>query len=365
MKVVHVITRLGRDCGGPVRSVQGLVAALGEAGVETWLLSMTTEARPWLPGVTHFRCANAKGYGGYVSAMRKMIDDVRPDLVHLHNIWNPDIHAAAAVCRRCRIPYISSPRGSLEPWSLLQKRLKKRIAMWLYQRFDLNHAVALHATSVEECEQFRNLGLKNPVMIVPNGVNLPDVMPVVGKQTNERPRLLFLSRIHRKKGLVEFVKAWEMVRPKSWQFEIVGFDEDGSLDEALSIARQGGFEEDIIVTGPLEDDAKWQAYAQADAFVLPTHSENFGIVVAEALYSGLPVLTTTGTPWRELQERHCGWWVNCDISSLAEALRDLTSLPSKELREMGSRGRLLVEEKYSWPAIAKRMRTEYESLLCR
>ena len=362
MKALHVITSLGRECGGPVRSVQGLAAALGEVGVETWLLSMTTESKPWLEGKYRYRCANANGYFGYVSAMRKMLEEVSPDIVHLHNIWNPDIHAAAVVCRSCDVPYISAPRGSLEPWCLRQKWLKKKVAMLIYQRYDLAHAAALHATCLEESEHLKQLGFKNHIIVSPNGVNLPTGLPERQRDVQKGRRLLFLSRIHRKKGLVEFTRAWGMVRPKGWKFEIAGFDEDGSLTQVLSVARQGGFEDDIIATGPLDDDAKWNAYARADAFVLPTYSENFGIVVAEALFAGLPVITTTGAPWGELKEHRCGWWVNCDTDSLAVALQELVETPQNDLAEMGQRGHELVLARYSWPAIARQMAEEYKRI---
>ena len=178
-------------------------------------------------------------------------------------------------------------------------------------------------------------------------------------------RLLFMSRIHKKKGLVEFMSAWGKVRPRGWKFEIVGFDEDGSLKHAMEVASKGGFLKDIIYTGPLGDEEKWRAYRRADAFVLPTYSENFGIVVAEALYAGIPVITTTGTPWYELVDKNCGWWVDGDPVTLAGTLEELTRLDDSSRMSMGERGRQLIEDKYMWPSIAKKMINEYESLLHR
>lgn len=363
MKVVHVITRLGRDCGGPVRSVQGLVAALESVGVETWLLSMKTDAKPWLEGVRHYRLANAKRYGEYKRAMAQLIEEVKPDLVHLHNVWNPDIHAAAVVCRKKGVPYISAPRGSLEPWSLEQKKFKKKLAMWLYQRKDLKQAIALHSTAEEESAQFRKLGFSNTIVTIPNGVNVPSALPDWKQHQDGFRRFVFVSRIHKKKGLEELVEAWRLVRPVGWKLEIVGFDEDGSLARALKLSEEGGFRNDVIYTGPLEDNEKWNAYRRGDVFVLPTHSENFGIVVAEALYAGLPVITTKGCPWKELESRKCGWWVDRDVEALANALRAAVALTDDERMAMGGRGRELVEEKYCWSSIGKQMVSAYESLL--
>ena len=362
MKVIHVISQIGHNLGGPSRSVQGLVAALESIGVEAWLMTMKPGEDPWLPGVAHFKGANATSYSGYVAAIREMIEKVSPDIVHLHNIWNPDLHAVAKYCRERAIPYVFSPRGALEPWSLRQKRLKKLLALWLYQRKDLAKSVALHATADLEKQHFIELGFANPIIVLPNGINVPVALPERETNKDGSRRLLFLSRIHKKKGLVELAKAWGLIRPIGWKLEIVGEEDDDSLEKALAIAQQGGFTEDFIVTGPLDDDMKWQAYARADAFVLPTYSENFGIVVAEALYSGLPVITTQGTPWSELVSHRCGWWIDNGVENLADALRELMALSDDERNAMGARGWQLVEEKYTWPSIARKMAEEYERI---
>ena len=164
MKILHVITSISKNSGGPARSVQGLVARLNASGVDTWLLTLRHGDEPWIDGVRHF--VNGR-------PIENVLLKVKPDIVHLHGLWCLELHRCAMICRRWSIPYVIAPRGMLEPWSLQQKWLKKRIARWLYQDRDLKCAAALHATAESEAEQFRRLGFKNSIIVSPNGVNVP------------------------------------------------------------------------------------------------------------------------------------------------------------------------------------------------
>lgn len=389
MKILHVMPGLSRESGGPSRSVQGLVAGLNAAGVKTWLMTLNKGDEPWINGVTHF--INGESF-------EAVVERIRPDIVHLHCIWSPALHRCAAICRRRRIPYVIAPRGMLEPWSLEQKWLKKKIARLLYQDHDLKCAAALHATAASEAEQFRRLGFKNLVIVSPNGVNVPKEWGTGngGRGTDEGiRRVLFVSRMHPKKGVIELVEAWgrlvdsrrnrrlsvardssepsraqasaESLVVSGWECELVytvsGETEREYEAKVKAKVKELGLEDQFIFTGALNDEKKWQAYARADIFVLPTYSENFGIVVAEALWAGVPVITTKGTPWQELNERGCGWWVDVSVESLTVALKEAMSLDDVQRREMGARGRALVEEKYTWNAVVKAMVKGYEAIL--
>ena len=296
MKVLHVIPGLSRDSGGPSRSVQGLVAGLNAVGIETWLMALVKGEEPWVDGVTHF--INGEPF-------EEVVERIGPDIVHLHCIWSPALHRCAVICRRKGIPYVIAPRGMLEPWSLRQKWLKKRIARWVYQDRDLKCAAALHATAESEAEQFRRLGFKNPVIVSPNGVNVPKNFEPRNTR-NTRKRVLFVSRMHPKKGVMELVEAWKLVvsgqgeESSGWVCELV-YTVSGELEREYELkvkerVKELGLEDRVVFTGALNDDEKWGAYARADVFALPTYSENFGIVVAEALWAGVPLITTKGTP---------------------------------------------------------------------
>jgi glycosyltransferase involved in cell wall biosynthesis len=259
----------------------------------------------------------------------------------------------------------------LEPWSLQQKRLKKRMARWLYQDDDLKNAAALHATAESEAGQFRRLGFANKVIVSPNGVNLPENFNSAG-HAGEDKRILFVGRMHPKKGVLELVEALSRCFNGSkglddWKAELVytvnGEEEHEYESTIKRRVEELGLADRFIYTGALGDDEKWAAYTRADLFALPTYSENFGIVVAEALWAGVPVVTTKGTPWSELADRKCGWWIDAGVGPLTEALSGAMALTDAERREMGLRGRSLIEEKYTWEAVVKRLVAGYESIV--
>ena len=366
MRVLHVISSLSRDGGGPSRSAQGLVAGLNRASVETWLMTLRHGDEPWVDGVEHF--VNGERFEDV--ALR-----VKPQIVHLHGLWSLALHRCAVICRRWNIPYVVAPRGMLEPWSLQQKWLKKRMARWLYQDRDLKCAAALHATAESEGEQFRKLGFRTSVIISPNGVNIPDKSLAISRQSlegREKRRVLFVSRMHPKKGVMELVEAWHRLTTHNsqltnWLCELV-YTVSGEFEREYEVkvkarVKELGLEDQFIFTGALDDDEKWKAYACADLFVLPTYSENFGIVVAEALWAGVPVITTKGTPWQELETYKCGWWIDTGSDALSIALKVATSIDDAERQAMGKRGKKLIEDKYSWDAVVKNMVKGYMELV--
>lgn len=371
MKVLHVISGISKKSGGPSRSSQGLVAALCVAGVDAWIHSFDG-AVPWVKGVRGFR----QGESLDVAALKGF------DIVHIHGVWDPRLHHVAKMCQVAKVPYVIAPRGMLEPWSLKQKWLKKRIVRFLYQDRDLKKAAALHATAESEAEQFWKLGFKNYCIVSPNGVNLPERELERRVGVGER-RALFVSRMHQKKGVLELVESWARVKPESWCCELVytvNSDEELAYEQkvkdrilALGMSyqdKEGNIHSptptqnsNFTFTGPLDDEKKWEAYARADLFVLPTYSENFGIVVAEALWAGVPVITTKGTPWKVLEESNCGWWIDIGVEPLVVALQEAMSHSDEERAAMGARGRKLVEEKYTWKAVVNAMVKGYKEIL--
>lgn len=206
----------------------------------------------------------------------------------------------------------------------------------------------LVATSRQELESVRRLRIGTPVAVIPNGVDMPTAL--THSQARER-KFLFLSRIHPIKGLPDLIEAWAKVRRPGWRVVIAGPDEAGHLDEIRDQIDTLGLGRDFEFTGLVTGARKEALFAEADVFVLPTYSENFGIAVAEALARGVPVVTTTGAPWEDIETWRCGWWVQPGVDGVARALVAAMNTPREELSEMGKRGTQLVKEKYSWNQI--------------
>jgi len=322
-----------------------------------------------LPAVCRTRQWRARANGFY-----RIIQGLKPTpettVLHDAGLWLPNNHACAAAARHLRLPFVVSPRGMLAPWSLGYHQFKKRLAWLLYQRRDLGTARLLHATSAAEARQFRALGLRQRIAVVPNGVSLPDANrsgrddPRSSRQGRAGDRIvLFLSRLHPKKGLLDLVDAWATIRPPGWRVVIGGGDAAEHRAEVENAVQTRGLKEYFQFLGQVAEEDKWILYRESDLFVLPSRAENFGQVVAEALGTGLPVITTKETPWSEIIEHRCGWWVAPGPVPLATALREATALSDSERRRLGENGRRLIASKYTWPRAAQQMKSAYERLL--
>jgi glycosyltransferase involved in cell wall biosynthesis len=373
MQAFITIAGIEPDAGGPSRSVPSLARHLVEHGVSVRLKSVGNEAVPAADGGY---CLELYRHSGSQLSKLKAIGRLSRDLdaelraaagsclVHDQGLWLASNHAVVQVARKSGTPLIITPRGMLEPWSLNHKAFKKKIAWQLYQKKDLHQARLFHATSLQEARNIRELGFRQPVAVIPNGVDLPPLRERKAPE-NGMKTILFLSRVHAKKGLLNLVAAWKQIAEPGWRVVIAGPDEANHKCEVEAAIRQAGLQDFFQFIGPVSDAAKWDLYFQADLFVLPSFSENFGIVIVEALACGVPVLTTTGTPWQELATHDCGWWIDVGVAPLAEALREAIRLSDDERGAMGRRGRNLVRNAYSWDKVGREMAAVYSWVLGR
>jgi glycosyltransferase involved in cell wall biosynthesis len=367
LRVIHTVNSLRAEHGGPSRSITALGRAISARGVDTRIITHDdgpglTQATSDSVRIEHLPQETVRELTSRRSAVGRRLAELARSgtILHDHGLWLPVNRAVASAAAMHAIPRVVSIRGMLSSRALSESRSKKRFAWSVYQRGDLVSANVLHATSVEEASQIRNLNFRNPIARLPNGVELPMLQAPIAPSPKH---VLFLGRVHSIKGIASLIEAWQMLSPKGWRLTIAGPEEDERLGQVIRDA--AAREASIELLGPVGDDDKWDLYHSADLFVLPTLSENFGIVIAEALAAGVPVITTTAAPWHELETHRCGWWINTGTAPLIEALRHAMSLSEDERRAMGARGRALVETNYSWDQIAGRMIAVYEWLLGR
>jgi glycosyltransferase involved in cell wall biosynthesis len=325
-----------------------------------------------LPVVQPFggRLGHAFSYPpGFVGTLSRIVSSF--DVVHFHGMWLYPTLIGARVVRHYKVPYVISPYGLLIPAALRRKAWKKRIALALTERRNLDAAAAILTNSSLEREAISGLRISAPIRMVPLALSFEAERALTSPRDRaptgrNRRTVLTVGRFHPLKGIVELVDAFGRVagRYKTWDLRIVGPDgEPGYRETVLRRVREAHLEQRVEVCGELRGEQLWDAYRAANLFVLPSHTENFGFVVVEALAAGLPVIATHGAPWSELGVVGCGWSIDISVDSLAEALATALALPHEELYAMGMRGVELVQQRYSTLGLARQMDSLYSSLL--
>jgi len=366
MDILHLVSSIDLSTGGPSKSVSDLALNQSQIGHKVAIFTKATPS-PYLKKSPNPNLKlNFIENKSFKQALNEYLKNNQVGLLHGHGIWQMPVHHMSHLARMKNIPYIITPRGMLEPWALNAGKWKKKLALILYQRQDLAKATCIHATAQMEAENIRNLGFKNPIAVIPNGINISEfpLKPQVAKK--EKLTILFLSRIHPNKGIELLVEAWQQLDKtlrQNWRVEIAGNGEERYITSLQNLIDVKGLINEIKIIDPQFGEAKLAAYHRADLFVLPTYSENFGIVVAEALACGVPVITTKGTPWEELNTCNAGWWTNIGVQPLVEVLQEALQLPEEQRIQMGLNGRKLVEEKYSIEAVAQQMIQLYKWIL--
>ncbi|NCD41764.1 MAG: glycosyltransferase [Bacteroidia bacterium] len=349
MNIVHVVPFIGEEASGPAYTVPELCFALLNHQCSVTL--MTLEGSNDLTGknLEHFLCKRSGYFSrlGVSSEMKMLLLDVgnTTNVYHNHSLWMmPNVYTCVSA-RKSNKPLVVSPRGTLSLWAFQSGSVVKKIFWPMIQRPALSWTSCFHATAMPELEDIRHHGFKQPVAVIPNGIHIPEVIP---RKFHSIRTLLFLGRIHPKKGLDMLLPAWKTVQCKfpNWQLRIVGVDSQGYLDKMKEFADDLSLER-VDFAGPLYGGDKWQAYRDASLFILPTYSENFGMSVAESLASGTPAIVTNGAPWQGLLENNCGWWTEIGVDPLIAALEEALDLSDQRLSEMGERGREWMRRDFS------------------
>lgn len=372
--ILHTVNSLSLDHGGPSRSIPGLCAELDRLGYCVQILTddITGDRLPISGTVLTVDVGQSvmSAMAGFVPllnsridrAILKLIHDSSRTVIHNHGLWLPINYSAGKISRRTTTPCVITPRGMLSSWALKQRTVQKKLAWLVFQRRVLAQANVIHVTSEEELREVRELGLKQPVALIPNGVEIPSEKRSF-EIDDSNYTALFISRLHEKKGLENLIHAWNIVKPSGWKLLIVGPAEAEYRKRLKLLVKETFPTPEIIISGAVSDREKWQLYREANLFVLPSYSENFGLVVGEAMAVGLPVITTTATPWKVISDEKCGWWIDMGVESLVSALGEATTISEAERVEMGKRGCNYAVRHLSWGKAAEEMSRVYQWIL--
>jgi glycosyltransferase involved in cell wall biosynthesis len=368
MFVAHVIASLDPRHGGPSRSVRALAEAQVAAGhdveliaggesatrLETGRLTVTT-----LPLAWPTRLGAIRGLVPHLAARK-------PEIVHEHGVWLRNLAQAHRGAVAVGAPLVISPRGMLSSWALRHHAWRKGLARRLLHPGALEAAAGWHATSEDEARDLARSGFLQPVCVAPNGVEVPSTESLAAARARwvelcpaleHRRTAVFYSRLHAKKRVLELIDLWLAVAPEDWLLLIVGIPEQYTVNQLQDYAYRAGGGGRVEVF----DGAGLPApYAAASLCLLPSHSENFGLVVAEALASGIPALVTDSTPWKLLAAARAGWcvpWADFG-ATLAEAVRE--SEPSLAAR--GANARAWARATFAWASSALALLEFYASL---
>ncbi len=363
MNILHVLPRIDTISSGVAYSIPRLCGALGEIpqnNVELYLLSPSILP----PSETRFRVTVFPSSRqpllfrlGVSSKMKQALQKKceQVEIIHNHSLWMaPNLYVGAASGKYSKL--IVAPRGTLSEWALNHSKYRKKVLGLLGQNRVLARCDAFHATSRMEVEDIRRLGYRQPIILLPNGVDIPPQNSA--RAAGGQRKMVFISRLHPKKGLDILLEEWRKLEPlfPEWTLYIVGPDGD----EYPRMLKKRAWEyrlERLIFTGEYSRPERDRLLSEADLFVLPTHSENFGMVVAEALACGVPVVCSQGAPWEKLEERHAGWWP--PLSEFGAAMKTAMAKTRGELQSMGACGKAWMEEEFGWSNIGRKMQAAY------
>lgn len=366
MKILHFVPGIDRTSGGTSIYLQQLAKELGKLSELHVATYRSKEPVTLEHTKIHFLTHSYLNLRGLHWEWNSLLQQVHPDVVHVNCCWMPACALVQRWSQEQGYPVALTPHGMLEPWILHRHYLTKKLpALWLYQGRAIRSADCIHATAESEKANLLKLGYNKKVTVIPNGIDVEEI--AMKSDWTRKKTILFLSRIHVKKGIELLLAAFAGIKEKLQGYSLVvaGEGEPEYIAHLKELANKLGIGGQIKFPGGVYGESKWKLYRNADVFVLPTFSENFGLVVAESLASGTPVITTTGTPWQELETSHCGWWVTPDINALKEGLISFLHTSEGDLEQMGRNGRKLIEEKYSSKRMAQDLLKLYRNILAR
>jgi glycosyltransferase involved in cell wall biosynthesis len=380
MRVLHVISGIDPENGGPSMALHGLARAeLGEGMdvqvVATWQRPTIPEiARRWrADGIPVRLVGPARGRLSSHPDIDANLNELigRADVVHIHALWEEIQHCAARIAMQLGRPYLIRPCGGLHPWSLARGTWRKRAYLFWRLRKNLERASAIHYTSEDERRAAAPLHLSARSIVEPNGVDLAEFSNLPGRGAFRRehgiasdaPLVLFLGRIDPKKGLDVLVRAFGSLNMRGARLVLAGPDSGGHAAELHDEIKRLSIGDRVVFTGMLDRSARLRALVDADLFVMCSYTENFGVAVIESLTAGLPVIVSDQVAIHDaVADGRVGEVVPVDHVALARAMRRWLDDPALR-RDAGRRAPGFVRSRYDWQAIARAWRGHYQSLI--
>lgn len=370
LRIAIVTGSSSRLAGGLFNSVRNSALSIAAEDHKVSVFSLNDahaeeDAGAWTPLTPNVSKTFGPQRLGYSRSFSKSLKTTDFDCIHQHGIWQAFSRDVAGWRKRTNRPTMVSPRGMLDTWALKNSGWKKRLAAGLFEKQNLTNTTCIHALNASEAQSIRDFGLVNPIATIPNGTTLPD-LPGDQKSTspdlwpNDKKVLLFIARLHPKKGVFELINAWAKFSRNApeaadaWHLVIAGWDEGGHNDLLLKSIAQNEVGGSVSLVGPKFGDQKDAILRRANAFILPSYSEGLPMGILEAWAYQLPVLMTEACNIPAGFEREAAIKIGTDPVELSKSLEDVLSLPDEHLRDMGRNGRKLVEEQFTWPEIARR-----------
>lgn len=363
MIIIHYIPSIDRIAGGTSTFMQVLGKELGKLAEVHIITHFSDNPLP----IDNCKIHYVEGFNPFNRRFKyevnRLLDMVKPDMVHVNCCWTPECTIVQRLAQRRSIKVVLTPHGMLEPWIIKRHYWTRKLpALLLYQKAAIQNADCLQATAESEKENLLKLGYNSNIKIVKLGIDAESITMKTSWKKNKQ--ILFLSRVHVKKGINYLIDAVDVLQKELKGYKILVAGE-GDADYITTLKQQiagNGLQEIIQLIGGVYGDTKWKLFQTSDFFVLPTNSENFGLAIAESLASGTPVITTVGTPWNDLNTSNAGAWIEIGTQPLVETLKRFLSLSDEELEVMGKNGRKLIETKYSAMVMAEEMMEIYQSI---
>jgi glycosyltransferase involved in cell wall biosynthesis len=378
LKVGLLTSWLSRRGGGVPEVIKPLARSLGAQGCKVHAFGLAeplaTNLGSW-QGITFSAAVPVRPFAfGFAPSLLRMLESAELDLLHAHGLWMYPSFASLRWSRRQRRPCVVSSHGMLDPWAVRNAAWKKRLVGWWFEDAHLTEAACLHALNEAEARAIRAYGLRNPICVIPSGIKLPTdeapAPPAWAKElSHSRKILLFLGRLHPKKGLANLLRALAAVQrdgstiTREWTLVVAGWNQGGHEQELKRLADDLGVAETVRFVGPQFDRDKAASYGIADAFVLPSLSEGLPVAALEAWSYGLPVLMTEACNLPDGFAAGAALRIEASPAGIEEGLRSLFARSASERRAIGARGRMLVAKRFAWPQIAAEMRSAYEWVL--